>query len=101
MRLSFQQKACAREAKPGRKKGKANADCTRLAKGLKRASSQRSKEKHEFTLKNDTVCRICFTYNRCNAYGCWDEAVRLSAKSSLSAGVGERAPAIKTPQFCK
>ena len=97
----LQQKACAREAKPGRKKGKASADCTRLAKVLKRATSQRAKEKHEFTLRNDTVCRICFTYNRCNAYGCWDEAVRLSAKSSLSAGVGERAPAIKTPQFCK
>ncbi|HEX2473942.1 MAG TPA: hypothetical protein VHK01_04320, partial [Lacipirellulaceae bacterium] len=96
-----QQKACGREVKPGRKKGRANADCTKLAKGLKRAASQRLKEKREFTLKNDTVCRICFTYNRCNAYGCWDEAVRLSAKSSLSAGVGERAPAIKTPQFCK
>jgi hypothetical protein len=97
----LQQKACGREAKPGRKRGKANADCTRLAKGPQRAASPRVKEKSEFTLKNDTGCRICFTYNRCNAYGCWDEAVRLSAKSSLSAGVGERAPAIKTPQFCK
>jgi hypothetical protein len=94
----LQQKACGREAKPGRKKGKANADCARLAK--QRAASPRVKEKSEFTLKNDTGCRICFTYNRCNAYGCWDEAVRLSAKSSLFAGVGERAPAIKTPQFC-
>jgi hypothetical protein len=99
--LLQQQKACGREAKPGRKKSKANADCARLAKGLQRASSPRLKEKREFTLKNDTVCRICFTYNRCNAYGCWDEAVRLSSKSSLSAGVRERAPAIKTPQFCK
>ncbi len=59
------------------------------------------KQKHAFTLKNDTSCRICFTYRRCNDYGCWDEAVRLSAKSSLSAGVSELAPAIKNPQFCK
>jgi Trypsin-like peptidase domain len=94
----IQQKACG-EAKPGRKAGKSNANCTRLAKGSKR--TPRVKEKHEFTLKNDTSCRICFTYNRCNAYGCWDEAVRLSSKSSLSAGMGERAPAIKKPQFCK
>jgi hypothetical protein len=97
----LQQEACGREARPGRKKGKANADCTKLAKGLKRASSQRVREKHEFTLKNDTGCRICFTYNRCNAYGCWEQAVRLNAKSSLFAGVGERASAIKNPQFCK
>ena len=68
---------------------------------MKRAASQRVKEKYEFTLKNDTSCRICFTYNRCNRYGCWDEAVRLSAKSTLAAGVGERAPEINTPQFCK
>jgi hypothetical protein len=95
----LQQKACAREPKPGRKAAKANANCTRLAKASKR--TPRVKEKHEFTLKNDTSCRICFTYNRCNTYGCWDEAVRLSSKSSLSAGVGERAPAIKKPQFCK
>ena len=97
----LQQKACGREARPGRKAGKANADCARLAKGSKRAASPRAKEKREFTLKNDTSCRICFTYNRCNAYGCWEQAVRLSAKSSLFAGVGERASAIKTPQFCK
>jgi hypothetical protein len=97
----LQKEVCSREAKPGRKKGKANADCTKLAKGLKRASSQRVKEKREFTLKNDTSCRICFSYKRCNAYGCWDQAVRLSAKSSLFAGVGERASAIKNPQFCK
>jgi hypothetical protein len=97
----LQQEACGREARPGRKKGKANADCTKVAKGLKRASSQRVKEKREFTLNNDTRCRICFTYNRCNGYGCWDLAVRLSAKSSLFAGVGERAAAIKNPQFCK
>src|SRR5262245_28033530 len=97
----LQQEACSREAKPGSKKGKADADCTKLAKELKRASSQRIKEQREFTLKNDTGCRICFTYNRCNGYGCWDQAVRLSAKSSLFAGVGERASAIKNPQFCK
>ena len=95
----LQQKACAREPKPGRKAAKANANCTRLAKASKR--TPRVKEKHEFTLKNDTSCRICFTYNRCNTYGCWDEAVRLSSKSSLSAGVGEPAPAIKKPLFCK
>jgi Trypsin-like peptidase domain len=97
----LQQKACGRDAKPGRKKAKPNADCARRAKGLQLASSQRVKEKHEFTLKNATTCRICFTYNRCNAYGCWDQAARLSAKSSLFAGVGERPSAIKNPQFCK
>jgi hypothetical protein len=96
----LQQKACG-EAKPGRKAAKANAKCTKLAKGSKRAASPRAKEKREFTLKNDTSCRICFTYNRCNAYGCWDQAARLSAKSSLFAGVGDGAPAIKNPQFCK
>jgi hypothetical protein len=71
------------------------------AKGSKRAASPRVKEKHEFTLKNDTSCRICFTYNRCNDYGCWDEAVRLNALSSLSAGVSEQPLAIKNAQFCK
>jgi hypothetical protein len=96
-----QQKACGREAKPGRKAGKANAGCIKLAKGSKRAASPRVKEKREFMLKNDTSCRICFTYNRCNTYGCWDQAVRLSSRSSLSAGMGERAPTIKNPQFCK
>ena len=96
----LQQSTCRRGA-PGRKAGKANANCAQLAKGLKLAASQRVKEKYDFTLKNDTSCRVCFTYNRCNAYGCWDEVVRLSAKSSLFAGVGERAPAIKNPQFCK
>jgi hypothetical protein len=98
---SLQQYACSRKATPDRKAGKAKANCTELAKGLKRAASQRVKEKHEFTLKNDTSCRICFTYNRCNRYGCWDEVVRLSGQSTLSAGVGERAPVIKNPQFCK
>ena len=97
---SLQQYSCSRKATPGRKAAKANADCTELAK-LKRAATQRAKQKFEFTLKNDTSCRICFTYNRCNRYGCWDEAVRLSAKSTLAAGVGERAPEINTPQFCK
>src|SRR5262245_1091493 len=47
----LQQKACGGDAKPGGKKGKANADCTTLAKELKRASSRRVKEKREFTLK--------------------------------------------------
>jgi Trypsin-like peptidase domain len=96
-----QQKPCGREAKPGRKAAKANANCAKLAKGSKRAAPPRVKQKREYTLKNDTSCRICFTYKRCNAYGCWDEAVRLSSKSSLSAGVGEGAPAIRKPQFCK
>jgi hypothetical protein len=95
------QQACSRKATPGRKAGKANANCMKLAKGSKQAASQRVKEKHEFTLKNDTSCRICFTYNRCNDYGCWDEMVRLSGRSTLFAGVGELAPMIKNPQFCK
>ena len=98
---SLEQYACSGKATPGRKAGKANADCTRLAKGLKLAASKPAKAKHEFTLRNATNCRICFTYNRCNDYGCWDEAARLSSKSSLFAGVGEQAPAIKNPQFCK
>ena len=93
-----------------------------LAEGLELAATQRAKqapatqkrlkqkpvkqepdrkEKYEFTWKNDTSCRICFSYDRCNDYGCWDQAVRLSAKSSLFAGVSEKAPAIKTPQFCR
>jgi hypothetical protein len=97
----LRQYACNREATPGRKAGKANAKCTELANGLKRAASQRVKAKHEFRLKNDTSCRICFTYDGCNDYGCWDEAVRLSGKSTLFAGVRERAPAIKNPQFCQ
>jgi hypothetical protein len=93
---SLQQYACGRE----RKAGKASANCKDLAKGLKLAASQRAKAKLEFTLKNDTSCQICFTYNRCNDYGCWDEAVRLSGRSTLLAGVSERAPVIKHPQFC-
>jgi hypothetical protein len=88
----LQQDACS-EA------GKANADCTKLAKELKQlakgietlAASQRGRGTHEFQLKNDTSCPICFTYNRCNDYGCWDEAVRASGKSTLFAGVSERA----------
>lgn len=89
-----------------------NADCTQLAKELKElargietlaatsATASRAKGKHQFKLKNDTGCPICFTYNRCNEYGCWDEVVRASGKSILFAGVRERAPAIKNPQFC-
>ena len=95
---SLRPAACGRGAMPGRRAGKAN--CAALAKGLKRAAAQRVKETHDFTLKNDTSCTICFSYDRCNHYGCWDEAMKLSGKSSLSAGVREQAPAIKTPQFC-
>ena len=98
---SLRQIACRGEAKPGRKAGKANANCKAITKGVKLAAARRVKEKHEFTWKNGTSCRICFTYNRCNPYGCWDEAVRLGAKSTLFAGVGEAAPAIRKPQFCK
>ena len=95
--------ACSREP---------NAACTQLAKELKElakgietlaatsASSSRKKENQQFKLKNDTNCPICFTYNRCNGYGCWDEMVRASGKSTLFAGVSERAPEIKNPQFC-
>ena len=103
---SLQQLACSREATPDPTAGQVNASCAELAKelkqlaGLKRAASRRGKETHEFRLKNDTSCPICFTYDRCNGYGCWDEAVRLSGKSMLFAGVRERAPAIKNPQFC-
>ena len=94
------QSACSREATPDRKAGRAKANCAELAKGLKLAASRRVKEKHEFRLKNDTSCKICFTYDRCNDYGCWNEVVRLSGKSTLFAGVRERAPVIKNPQFC-
>jgi hypothetical protein len=92
--------ACGRSAKPG-KAGTANAECRALTKALKRAGAQRVTAKHEFRLRNDTSCKICFTYDRCNDYGCWDEAVRASAKSMLFAGVREQAPVIKTPQFCQ
>ncbi|MGE3528720.1 MAG: serine protease [Methyloceanibacter sp.] len=97
---SLRQHACSGKTKPGRKAGKANADCKTIANGLKLAA-QRGKEKRAYTWKNGTSCRICFTYNRCNTYGCWDQAVRLSARSTLLAGTGERAPAIQKPQFCK
>jgi trypsin-like peptidase len=93
----LQQYACSRGATPDRK---AKANCAKLAKGSKRAASQRVKD-YEFRLKNDTSCRICFTYDRCNDYGCWDQAVRLSGKSMLFAGVREQAPMIKNPQFCQ
>ena len=95
---SLRPAACGRGAMPGRRAGKAN--CAALAKGLKRAAAQRVKETHDFTLKNDTSCTICFSYDRCNHYGCWDEAMKLSGKSSLSAGMREQAPAIKNTQFC-
>jgi hypothetical protein len=90
----LQPNACSRKA------GKAKANCAALARSLRLAASQRAKE-FEFRLKNDTSCPVCFTYDRCNDYGCWDEAVRLSGKSMLFAGVRERAPAIKSPQFCQ
>jgi hypothetical protein len=96
---SLQQSACSRAAL-GREAEKAKATCAELAKGLKRTASQRVK-KLEFRLKNDTSCKICFTYDRCNDYGCWDEAVRLSGKSMLFAGVREQAPAVRNLQFCK
>ncbi len=98
---SLQQYACSREAAPDRKAGTANANCAELAKGLKLAASRRGKEKREFTLRNGASCPICFSYERCNDYGCWDQVVRLSGESTLSAGVRERPPAIKHPQFCK
>jgi hypothetical protein len=79
----------------------ANANCIKRAQGLKLAAAQRAKAKQEFRLKNATSCPICFTYDRCNDYGCWDETLRLSGKSMLYAGVRERAPLIKAPQFCK
>ena len=96
----LQQNACSRKTKPAGKAGAANATCREL-KGLRRAASQRVTAKQEFRLKNDTSCKICFTYDRCNDYGCWDQAARASAKSMLFAGVREQAPVIKTPQFCQ
>jgi Trypsin-like peptidase domain len=92
--------ACSRSAKTG-KAGTGNAECRALTKAVKRAAAQHGKAKHEFRLRNDTSCKICFTYDRCNDYGCWDEAVKASAKSTLFAGVREQAPMIKTPQFCR
>jgi len=92
---SPQQKACSRATKANPK------GCAKQARTLKLGAARRVKEKYDFMLKNETSCRICFTYNRCNGYGCWDEAARLSAASLLSAGTREQAPIIKTPQFCK
>jgi len=104
----LQQDGCSSEAAPGGKAGKANAKCTKLAKQLQDlakgiatlAASSREKGKHQFKLRNDTSCPICFTYKRCNDYGCWNEVVRASGKSTLFAGVGARAPVIENPQFC-
>jgi Trypsin-like peptidase domain len=104
---SLRQYACSRESAPNRKAAKTSALCTKLEKELKefarlkRAASRRVKEKHEFRLKNDKTCPICFAYDRCNGYGCWDEPVRLSGKSMIFAGVREQAPEIKNPQFCE
>ena len=103
MLASFpEEDACSGEA------GEADAKCARIAKELKKlakgietlAASSRAKDEHQFKLKNDTSCPICFTYERCNDYGCWDEVVRASGKSTLFAGVGKRAPKIKNPRFC-
>jgi len=99
----LQQDACSREA------GEANDSCAKLAKELKElakgieklAGARRGIEKRQFKLQNDTSCPICFTYERCNDFGCWDEAMRASGKSTLFAGVRVRAPVIKNPQFCK
>lgn len=104
----FQQDACGRESMPDGEAEKADANCTKIAKELKKlakgietlAASARVQREREFRLKNDTSCPICFTYSRCNEYGCWDEVVRASAKSTLFAGVGKQAPEIKNPQFC-
>jgi hypothetical protein len=91
----LQQSACRGKA------GKAKASCAELAKRLKLAAARRVKAQQEFRLKNHTSCKICFTYDRCNEYGCWDEMVKLSGKSMLYAGVREQAPAINNPQFCQ
>lgn len=99
---ALQQDACGGEA------GDANADCTKIAKELKQLAKRmesltpapRGKAKRAFRLRNGTSCPVCFTYTRCNEYGCWDEVLRASGKSTLFAGVSERAPVIKTAQFC-
>jgi hypothetical protein len=104
----LQQDACGGDATSDPEAGKAEADCAKIAKKLKKlakgietlAALGRVKGKHAFKLRNDTSCPICFTYNRCNDYGCWDEVVRASAKSTLFVGVGKRAPVVKNPQFC-
>jgi len=88
--------------------GTPGADCTKIAKELRKladeietlAASSPAKRKLQFKLRNDTSCPICFTYNRCNEYGCWDETVRASGKSTLFAGVSKQAPVIRNPQFC-
>ncbi len=98
----LRQDACDRET------GAANDTCAKLAKDLKQlakgieklAGARRGKEKRQFKLRNDTSCPICFTYERCNDFGCWDEATRASGKSTLFAGVRARAPVIKNAQFC-
>lgn len=89
------------------KAGTAETNCIadelkELSRGIENlATSSRTKEKRQFKLKNDTGCPVCFTYDRCNDYGCWDEVVRASGKSTLFAGVRKQAPVIKNPQFCK
>jgi hypothetical protein len=103
---ALEQTACSRDATADPAAKGVKTSCAALAKelkklaGLKRGASRRPKEKREFRLKNETSCPICFTYDRCNAYGCWDETVKLSGKSMLFAGVRREAPEIKSPQFC-
>lgn len=77
-----------------------------LAKGIEKLAASttapsRGKGKRQFKLRNDTNCSICFTYDRCNEYGCWDEVVRASGKSTLFAGLRQRPPLVRDPQFCK
>lgn len=89
------------------KKGEANAAC--IAKELEKLSREletvstapRAKKKRQFKLENGTAYPVCFTYDRCNEYGCWDETVRASGKSILFAGVRKEPPTIRDPQFCK
>jgi trypsin-like peptidase len=96
----LRQFACSHQA-PNREAQNASANCAELSRGVKLAASRSPNEKREFKLKNDTICTICFTYDRCNDYGCWDEAAKANAKSILFAGVRQRAPAIKNSRFCK
>lgn len=93
--------------------GQAAVSCDKLAEEMRKlqkelkavAASTRAKrtkgKMHQFKLRNDTACPVCFTYNRCNDYGCWDQTVRASGKSILFAGLSKQAPTIQNPLFCK
>jgi len=104
----LRQDACGGDGTSGPEAEKAEANCARIEKELKKlakgietlAVSGQTKGQHAFKLRNDTSCPICFTYSRCNDYGCWDEVVRASAKSTLFAGVRAKAPVIENPRFC-